>query len=55
MGDWVEHTAGLNDMEKLKFLTLSGLEFRPLCCPANSQLLYRLRYTGPKALNSGPN
>jgi hypothetical protein len=33
-------------MEKRKFLTLPGLELRPLCCPARSQSLYRLRYLG---------
>jgi hypothetical protein len=38
--------AGLDDMEKLKFLTLEGLELRPLCCPARSQSLYRLRCRG---------
>jgi hypothetical protein len=37
---------GLNDMEKRKFLTLPGLELRPLVRPARSQSLYRLRYTG---------
>jgi hypothetical protein len=26
IGGWVEHTAGLNDVEKRKFLTLPGLE-----------------------------
>jgi hypothetical protein len=33
-------------MEKRKFLALLGLEPRPLCRPARSQLLYRLRYPG---------
>jgi hypothetical protein len=33
--------AGLDDLEKRKFLTLLGLEFRPL-----TQSLYRLRYPG---------
>jgi hypothetical protein len=36
--------AGLDDLEKRKFLTLPGLEIRPLSCPARSQSLYRLRY-----------
>jgi hypothetical protein len=31
-------------MEKLKFLTLPELEFRPLCHPTRRQLLYRLCY-----------
>jgi hypothetical protein len=34
---------GLEDVEKRKFLTLSGLELRPLGRPARSQSLYRLR------------
>jgi hypothetical protein len=38
--------AGLDDMEKLKFLTLSGLKLRPLSCPARRELLYRLSYRG---------
>jgi hypothetical protein len=41
---WVDPRAGLDNMEKRKFLTLSGLEFRPLGRPARSQSLYRLRY-----------
>jgi hypothetical protein len=35
---------GLDDVEKRKFLTLAGLELRPLRHPACSQSLYRLRY-----------
>jgi hypothetical protein len=35
--------AGL-DMKKRLFLTLPGLEFRPLSRPVRSQSLYRLRY-----------
>jgi hypothetical protein len=27
--DWVDHRAGLDDVEKKKFLTLSGLELCP--------------------------
>jgi hypothetical protein len=38
--------AGLDDVEKIKFLTLPGLEFRPLGRPARSQSVYRLRYPG---------
>jgi hypothetical protein len=38
--------AGLDNMEKLKFLTLPGLELRNLSLPARSQSLYRLRYCG---------
>jgi hypothetical protein len=30
-----------------KLLIVPGLELRPLCRPARSQSLYRLRYPGP--------
>jgi hypothetical protein len=46
IGGWVDHTTGLDNIEKLKFLTLSGQELRPLCRPACKQSLYRLRYGG---------
>jgi hypothetical protein len=36
--------AGLDDVEKRKFLTVEGLEFRPLGHSARSPSLYRLRY-----------
>jgi hypothetical protein len=39
-------TAGLDDVEERKFLTLPGLEFRPLGGSVRSQSLYRLRYPG---------
>jgi hypothetical protein len=42
----VDPIAGLDDVEKRKFLTLPGLELRPLGRPARSQSLYRLRYPG---------
>jgi hypothetical protein len=41
----VDPRAGLDDMEKRKFYTLPGLEFRPPN-PARSQSLYRLSYPG---------
>jgi hypothetical protein len=44
LGVWVCPRASLDDMEKRKFLTLSGLELRPHCHPARGQSLYRLRY-----------
>jgi hypothetical protein len=44
IGGWVNPRAGLDDVEKRKFLTLPGLELRPLGRPARSQLLYLLRY-----------
>jgi hypothetical protein len=42
----VDPTAVLDDLEKIKFFTLLGLEPRPLSRPARSQSLYRLRYPG---------
>jgi hypothetical protein len=38
--------AGLDDVEKRKFLILPGLEPLPLGRPALSQSLYRLSYPG---------
>jgi hypothetical protein len=46
IGDRVDPRAGLDNVEKRKFLRLPGLELRPLSCPARSQSLYRLRYRG---------
>jgi hypothetical protein len=46
IGGWVNPRTGLDDVEKRKFLTLSGLELRTLGLPARSQSLYRLRYPG---------
>jgi hypothetical protein len=45
-GGWVGPRTGLNDVEKRKFLTLPGLELRPLCRPVRRQSLYRLSYPG---------
>jgi hypothetical protein len=42
----VDPRAGLDDVEKRKFLPLPELELRPLARPARSQSLYRLRYPG---------
>jgi hypothetical protein len=39
-------TVDLDDVEKKKFLTLPGLELRPLGRLARSQSLYRLSYRG---------
>jgi hypothetical protein len=44
IGGWVGLRASLDGVEKRRFLTLPGLELRPLCRPACSQSLYRLRY-----------
>jgi hypothetical protein len=38
-GGWVDPRAGLDDMEKWKFLTPPGLELRPLGRPARNQSL----------------
>jgi hypothetical protein len=46
IGGWVDPSAGLDDVEKRKFLTLPGLEPRFLGRPSRSQQLYRLRYPG---------
>jgi hypothetical protein len=48
IGDWVGPRAGLDDVEKRKFLSFPGLELRPLGRPARSQSLYRLSYPGYK-------
>jgi hypothetical protein len=42
IGGWINPRAGLDDLEKGKFLSLSGLELWPLGRPASSQSLYRL-------------
>jgi hypothetical protein len=42
----VDPRAGLEDMNKRKFLILPGLDLRPLGRPAHSQSLYRLLYPG---------
>jgi hypothetical protein len=34
IGGWVDPTAGLDDLEKRKFLTLHGLELQPLSRPS---------------------
>jgi hypothetical protein len=46
IGVWMGPRAGLDDVEKRKFLTLPGPELRPLGRPARRQSLYRLRYPG---------
>jgi hypothetical protein len=48
---WVGHRTGLDDVENSKFLTLLGLEIRPLVLLARSQSLYRLRYPGSLRVN----
>jgi hypothetical protein len=46
IGGWVDPRAGVDGVEKTKFLTLPGLDLRPLSLLARSQSLYRLRYSG---------
>jgi hypothetical protein len=46
IGGWADPRAGLDDLEKRKVLTLSGLELWPLSRPTRKQSLYRLRYPG---------
>jgi hypothetical protein len=46
IGGWEDPRAGLDDVEKRKFLTLPGLELQPFGRPFRSQSLYRLRYPG---------
>jgi hypothetical protein len=43
---WVDPRAVLDDTEKWKFLTLTGLQLRPLDHSARRQSLYRLLYRG---------
>jgi hypothetical protein len=43
---WVGPRAGLYNVKKRKFLTLTRLELRTLGRPARSQSLYRLSYLG---------
>jgi hypothetical protein len=44
IGSSVIPRAGLDDIEKTKFLTSPGLELRPLDRPTCRQSLHRLRY-----------
>jgi hypothetical protein len=46
----VDPRAGLDDMEKRKFLTLPGLELRSLDRPSHSQSLYRLHWWKSKVM-----
>jgi hypothetical protein len=46
IGGWVDSRAGLEYLEKRKFLSLPRLVFRPLGRRARSQSLYRLSYPG---------
>jgi hypothetical protein len=46
IGGQVDPKAGLDNMEKLKLLTLQRPELRPLGRPDRSESLYRLCYPG---------
>jgi hypothetical protein len=46
IGGWVGPRAGLDDVDKRRFFTRSGIELRPLGLPARSQSLHRLGYPG---------
>jgi hypothetical protein len=54
IGGCVGPRTGLDNVERRKILPLEGLELRPLCRPAGSQWLYRLRYLGSWSCG-GPN
>jgi hypothetical protein len=45
--EWVDPRAGLDDVEKRKFLPPPGLGIPTLGRPARSQSLYRLSYPDP--------
>jgi hypothetical protein len=55
IGGWVGPRAGLEDVDKRKFLTLSGLGLRPLDHPARIQTLYRLRNPGSNKAHKASN
>jgi hypothetical protein len=46
IGGRVGPRTGLDDVDKIHFFTLPGIELRPVGCPARSQSLYRLDYPG---------
>jgi hypothetical protein len=46
----VDPRADLGDLENRKFVTLPGLELRPLGRPARIQSLYRQHYPGYKEI-----
>jgi hypothetical protein len=49
----VDPRVGLDDVEKIQFLTLPGLELRTLGRPARSPSLYRLSYQGSSERSGG--
>jgi hypothetical protein len=50
IGGWVDPRAGVDDVEKGKYLNLPGLELRHLRRPAHSQSVYQLHCPGfPKS------
>jgi hypothetical protein len=51
IGGWVGPRVGVHDVEKRKFLTLPGLDFRHLGRPARIQSLYRLSHPCSKPVS----
>jgi hypothetical protein len=51
IGSWVGPRPGLDDVEKRKFLTLQGLELRPLGRPARSQSLQQFEKKNTKNIS----
>jgi hypothetical protein len=47
IGGWVNPRAGLDDLQKRKFLTLAGLQLRPPSRSARSQSLYENKFMAP--------
>jgi hypothetical protein len=65
IGGWVDPRAGLDDLEKRRFLTLLGLELRPLSYPVRSLsliptalftniILFKLVWGGGGGVQVGP-
>jgi hypothetical protein len=46
IGGWVGTKNGLDDVKRIKTLSLPGLELRTRCHPVRSLSLYRLNYPG---------
>jgi hypothetical protein len=55
MEGWADPSAGLDDVEELKFLILPGIKLLPLGRPSRGQSLYRLRYHGSQEKNRNLN
>jgi hypothetical protein len=53
IGGWVGPRAGMDDVERRRILSLSGLELRPLDPEARGQSVCRLRYHGYRLRTGG--